>query len=93
MTVAARKTLFAQGFDHSIYGYVDDAKVGCYRIVYAKHRMIEELIIRDDMSLDEATEYLEHNVWNAYMGDGTPIYVDVMPDRKDIEDYLLIDNQ
>ena len=87
------KPLFAQGFDHSIYGYVDDAKAGCYRIVYAKHRMVEELMIRDDMSLDEAIEYLDFNVWNAWAGEGTPIYVEVMPDRKDIEDYLLIDNQ
>ena len=82
--------MFAQGFDHSIYGYVDDAQAGCYRIVYAKHRMVEELMIRDDMSLDEATEYLEYNVWNAWAGKGTPIYVDVMPERQDIEDYLLI---
>ena len=85
--------MFAQGFDHSIYGYVYDTQADCYRIAYAKHRMIEELMIRDDMSLDEATEYLEYNAWNVYVGKGTPIYVDVMPDRKDIEEYLLIDKQ
>ena len=69
-------------------GVTFDQKAGIYRVVYDKDRMIERLMIRDDLSLDESTECLEYNVWNAYAGKGTPLYVDVMPDRKDIEDSL-----
>lgn len=87
------KTLFADGFDDALIGVTFDLKAGIHRVVYDKDRMIERLMIRDDMSLDEAIEYLDFNTWNVYVGKGTPIYVDVMPDRKDIEEYLLIDNQ
>jgi|13_taG_2_1085334.scaffolds.fasta_scaffold00443_22 hypothetical protein len=87
------RTLFADGFDDALIGVHFDRMAGLHRIVYDKDRMIERLMIRDDMSLDESIEYLDFNTWTAYAGEGTPLYVDVMPDRKDIEDYLLIDNQ
>lgn len=87
------KTLFAEGFDDALIGVAFDQKADIHRVVYDKERMIERLMTRDDMSLDEAVEYLDFNTWTAYAGKGTPLYVDVMPDRKDIEDYLLIDNQ
>ena len=87
------RTLFADGFDDALIGVHFDRMAGIHRIVYDKDRMIERLMIRDDLSLDESIEYLDFNTWTTYAGKGTPIYVDVMPDRKDIEDYLLIDNQ
>ena len=87
------RTLFADGFDDALIGFHFDRMNGIHRIVYDKERMIERLMIRDDMSLDESIEYLDFNTWTAYAGKGTPIYVDVMPDRKDIEDYLTTDNQ
>ena len=87
------RTLFADGFDDALIGFHFDRMNGIHRIVYDKERMIERLMIRDDMSLDESIEHLDLNTWTAYAGKGTPIYVDVMPDRKDIKDYLLIDNQ
>lgn len=96
-----KQTLFADGFDDAIIGYSYDKKVCMYRIVYDKERMIETLMIRDDMSLDVSSEYLEFNTWDAYVGDGSPLYVDVMgsverpfsrnhTNRKDIEEYLLL---
>lgn len=87
------RTLFADGFDNALIGVHFDRMNGLHRIVYDKDRMIERLMIRDDMSLDESIEYLDFNTWTAYAGKGTPIYVDVMPDRSVIESYLLIDNQ
>ena len=36
--------------------------------------MIDMLRYRDSMELDEAIDYLEYNVWGAYVGEGTPIY-------------------
>jgi hypothetical protein len=89
---ASNQALFADGFDDALIGVHFDRMNGLHRIVYDKDRMIERLMIRDDMTLDESIEYLEFNTWSAYAGKGTPIYVEVMPNRNVIESYLLIDN-
>jgi hypothetical protein len=89
---ASNQTLFADGFDDCIIGYVNGNSVDSYRIVYDSWKMVDVLCERDSMTRVEALEYLEHNTWSAYAGKGTPLYVDVTPNRQDIED-LLIDNQ
>ena len=83
------QTLLADGFDDALIGVTFE---GIHRVVYDKSKMIDVLCKRDSMTPVEADEYLDFNVWNAWAGKGTPIYVDVMPERQDIEDYLLIDN-
>jgi len=65
--------LKADGFDGAIIGV--DANVE--RIVYDKHKMIE-ILISQGCNHDDALEHLEYNVWCAYVGENTPIYVDVM---------------
>jgi len=65
--------LKADGFDGAIIGV--DANVE--RIVYDKHKMIE-ILISKGWDHDDALEHLEYNVWCAYVGENTPIYVDVM---------------
>jgi hypothetical protein len=65
--------LKADGFDGAIIGV--DANVE--RIVYDKHKMIE-ILISQGWEHDDALEHLEYNVWCAYVGENTPIYVDVM---------------
>ena len=66
--------LKADGFDAAIIG-IDSLSE---RIVYDKWAMVEILMIDDEMSEEDAVEFLEVNTWNAYVGDHTPIYVDVM---------------
>ena len=44
-------------------------------MVYLKSQMIDTLIRDHDMDWEEAIEYLEFNVWGAYVGEQTPIYV------------------
>lgn len=63
----------ADGFNAAIIGVDNSAE----RIVYDKHKMIE-ILIKQGMTDDEAIEYLEYNVWCAYIGEHTPIYVDLM---------------
>ena len=63
----------ADGFNSAIIG-VDFA---AERIVYDKHKMIE-ILIGQGMTDEEAIEFLEYNVWSAYVGEHTPIYVDLM---------------
>ena len=29
----------------------------------------------DDMNFEDAVEFLEFNTWQAWMGEGTPIYI------------------
>lgn len=82
--VEENKTLFADGFDEAMLGITDDS-----RIVYSKVQMLEILVSRDEMSVEEAIEFLEYNTWNTYVGDYTPIYVnDFDSDAEEIEQYL-----
>ena len=79
------QTLFADGFDDAIIGVYFDRMVGKYRVVYDSWKMIEALREREDMTTVEAVEYLEFNVWTAYVGDGTPLYIDAMNREQIIE--------
>jgi hypothetical protein len=36
--------------------------------------MVDLLVETDNMTSEEAWEYLEYNVFNTYVGEGTPIY-------------------
>ena len=60
------KTIFVDGFESAIIGYTDDG-----RIVYSKIKMIEAT----GLSFINAVEYLDFNIWNAYIGEFKPIYV------------------
>jgi len=63
--------LFADGFDDAIIGF--DAAGGC--AVYDYNKCLKVLCDRDEMSREEAHEYMEFNVVGAYVGDFTPIFV------------------
>lgn len=63
--------LFADGFDDAILG-LDTLSL---RVVYSKQQMIQ-ILIDEDMTLEDAMEFLEYNTWNTYVGEQTPIYVD-----------------
>ena len=63
--------LFADGFDDAIIG-LDTLSL---RVVYSKQQMIE-ILVNEDMTPEDAIEFLEYNTWNAYVGEQTPIYVD-----------------
>jgi ribosomal protein S4E len=66
------ETLFANGFDEAIIGL--DTSNEVFRVIYDKQKMADILIEKDEMSAEEAWDYLEYNVFNAYVGEGTPIY-------------------
>ena len=68
--IDTNKTLFADGFHEAIIGTSDDG-----RVIYSKVTMVEVLVDRDEMSVMDAIEYCEFNVWCAYVGTHTPIYV------------------
>lgn len=66
------ETMLVDGFDDAIIGL--DTSGDVFRVIYDREKMIDILRSRDRMDLDEAIDYLEYNVWGAYVGEGTPIY-------------------
>ncbi len=64
--------LSADGFDEAILGV--DVPTG--RVVYSIWRCLEVLQTRDQMTYEEAFEYFEFNVRDAYVGKHTPIWCD-----------------
>ena len=78
------KTMFANGFEEAICGTTDDG-----RVIYSKVGMVEILVTRDDMSVEDAMVHCEFNVWTAYVGDHTPIYInDFDSDFDELNNYL-----
>ena len=69
---SSNETLLADGFDDAIIGL--DTSGDVYRVIYDRNKMVDVLMERDEMSLEEAVEYLDYNVFSAYVGEGTPIY-------------------
>jgi hypothetical protein len=71
--------LKADGFDEAILGV--GRKKGCEdSIVYSYERCVEILIDRDNMSYEDAIEWMEFNVVDAYVGPSTPIYIHTDPE-------------
>jgi hypothetical protein len=66
----------ADGFDSCIIG-----KDSRDRAVYDADAMIEVLIMRDDMTREEAEEFFWYNIDGSHLGDETPIYVFLNYDR------------
>ena len=74
--------LLADGFDDAILGLV--RRCGQLPIViYDRAKCIQLLIDRDGMTREDAEEYFEFNVSGAWVGEGTPGYLEAL----DPEDY------
>ena len=68
--------LTADGFDSCLIG--KDSKD---RAVYDAEAILDSLMIRDDMTREEAEDYFWYNIDGSYLGDETPIYVFLNYDR------------
>jgi hypothetical protein len=64
--------LKADGFDSAIIG-LDPVSM---KLIYDRRIMVE-ILIEDNMTEEDAIEYLEFNTWNTYFGDYTPIYIEM----------------
>jgi hypothetical protein len=65
--------LKADGFDGAIIG----VEPNTMRLVYNRDKMIGILIEDEEMEEIDAIEYLEYNTWNAYVGEKTPIFIEI----------------
>jgi len=66
-----------EGFDNAIIGtaFIWNGNERVEVLVYDSERMAEQLISRDSMTADEAFDYIDFNIENAYIGKDTPVIV------------------
>ena len=66
--------LFADGYDEAIAGTIWDGERT--RVVYKVEDILNILMERDEMTYDEASEYLDFNIAGSHMGVYTPLYLE-----------------
>ena len=76
----------ADGFDAAIIGIHIESE----RVIYSKDRMIN-ILMDDDMEYEDAVEFLAYNVWGAYVGENTPMYIDEM-NHQEFQEYINYEN-
>jgi len=68
-------SLTADGFDSAFMGYID--RCGQPKVaIYDKDAVLEILMDRGGMTPDEALEYFDYNIQGAWIGDGTPGFIE-----------------
>lgn len=69
------EALFADGFDEALIGVgvVFNRSLAAYDM----RKCIDILVERDGMSEEEAVEYFEFNVTGSYVGENTPVFVEL----------------
>ena len=66
---ASDNALTADGFDNAVIGLSYDGL-----FVYDIDDCVS-ILVEDGMSLFEAEEFMDFNVLNCYMGEGTPLFI------------------
>jgi len=69
-----KEILKADGFDEAVIGIEESSM----RLIYSVGKCIEILMIRDEMSLEDALDYFRYNVSGSYVGEKTPIWSEDM---------------
>jgi len=78
--IKEHQILFADGFDQAIVGI--DMDTDLPRVIYSKEMMIA--IIAEEIGEEDAIDFLQYNVWGAYVGTGTPMYINT-GNREEVE--------
>jgi len=84
MSIEEQKEYIAQHNDEALFadGF-EDALIGVGVIfnrslaTYDMRKCIDILMKRDDMTEEEAVEYFEFNVTGSYVGENTPVFVEL----------------
>ena len=63
---------FADGLDEAIIGFVPNS----WQVVYSRTKVITVLQEREEMTEEEAIDWAEYNIFNAYIGDSTPVWAE-----------------
>lgn len=65
------EAIFLDGFDDAIIGHGE--RCGLLVVLYDAYKCID-ILMSDGMTDEEAQEYFDFNILNAYLGENTPIY-------------------
>ena len=65
--------LCADGFDDCILGIAQ--RFNDHFVVYDRAKVIQTLVTRDGMRLEDALEWFDGNIVGAWVGDSTPAYL------------------
>lgn len=71
--------MVANGFEEAYIGYT--VGIGTPVAVYDYQKCVDVLMNRDGMSEETAIEYLDHNTVYAYVGPGTPLFIQRLENR------------
>lgn len=71
----AEGAIILSDLDNAIIGIVED--FNGRRILYSKTKILNILMVRDGMTMDEAEEYYDYNILGLYAGDQNPVFLDV----------------
>ena len=70
------EALLLDGFDDVIIGLAE--RINLDKVVaYDVEKILEIMCVRDEMTYEEAYEYYEYNIKGAFMGEFTPVFVEV----------------
>lgn len=61
-------------FDRAIVGTA--SRINMMVLAYDRELVIDALVTVDGMDEDDAVEYYEFNIAGAWMGDGTPVFIE-----------------
>lgn len=67
--------LKADGFDAAIIGVSSD-----YRLVYSVEKVIDILVSRNNWTHEDAADYFFFNIEGSYVGEQTPIFINLVND-------------
>lgn len=65
-----------KGMDAAIIGLTYDKVVGCWRVCYDVSACLDIFMQRDGMTYEQAVEFYNFNIADAYYGDSTPIFIE-----------------
>jgi len=80
------RMLKADGFDEAILGTARRCGQSDL-IAYDVAKIIDILVTRDDMDIEEAIEYFEFNILGGWHGEGTPCFI-FTDEKEDILDEI-----
>lgn len=77
----------ADGLDEACVGWTDswNGNERNIRLVYDIAKVINILQERDGMEYEEAVEFFDFNIAGAYLGKGTPIFINSLQDTTEYE--------
>jgi len=62
---------------------------GVRAVVYSIQRMIKHLMESDDMSYEDASDYLSYNTLSTWGGEGTPVYIYEVENDDEAHDMIM----